>query len=64
LINVLKTTITLVLSQLVALVFLFFWKFAPVSGKLYKSQDKTEEYTKDEILALSSETVIYIGMNM
>ena len=39
-------------------------EFAPVPGKLYKSQEKTEEFTKDEILALTegSDVVLYISM--
>ncbi|MBO6176561.1 MAG: hypothetical protein J6O39_03375 [Treponema sp.] len=36
----------------------------PTLGKVYKSQDKTEEYALDEIFMLSSDTVIYIGLNM
>ena len=39
-------------------------EFAPVPGILYKSQEKTEEFTKDEILALTegSDVVLYISM--
>ncbi|MCR5401255.1 MAG: hypothetical protein K6E78_06620 [Treponema sp.] len=37
----------------------------PYTKKVYKSQDKTEEYTKDEILALTegADAVLYIGLS-
>ena len=38
-------------------------EWAQTPGKVYKSQDKSEEYTKDEILNLPEDAVLYIVWN-